>query len=478
MFIIKNAVKNIYRYKNKYILFGVLYLVLILAASVCVALFVRMSAVTDNIAREYAGVVRLQGVGRGTASLPDRLVKEEYVELKNVRYIDDLRFLKYNFATSSLRENVSALEVEINIGRDITPVNTSRFEPVFISGYNLSLLYLALEDFNLESGRMFENDGEAVISKNSRFIPHSPRRWDEDTQMPIEPQPLADEFWNDLDLGDKITIKNADGIYKEFTIVGIQAENPDDGIHTNRRKIYTTLESAEYFDTIAAVEGVGTLGYSITPITEHNSGRDESNIIRMGYDTLVYLDKPENYYALFNYLINNDININGLYFMVYPLFSDFWALTSLARTIQVNMEAFMMLAAFLIIVVTIIVTIILLNNRKYEIAVLRSVGMKKSKLILSYLAENLAFIWSIAFVSLITAQFIAQPFVSRVLEGIHEFVSPEMFEQLTHSANIELILQNIAWVFGGTTAVVMLSLILACINIVRFEPLKIFNKRY
>jgi hypothetical protein len=57
-------------------------------------------------------------------------------------------------------------------------------------------------------------------------------------------------------------------------------------------------------------------------------------------------------------------------------------------------------------------------------------------------------------------------------------VSPEMFEQLTGGGNLALFLQNIAWVFGGATVVVVFTMILACINIVRFEPLKIFNKRY
>jgi hypothetical protein len=39
-------------------------------------------------------------------------------------------------------------------------------------------------------------------------------------------------------------------------------------------------------------------------------------------------------------------------------------------------------------------------------------------------------------------------------------------------------MQNVGLVFGGTTAVVMLSLVLACVGIVRFQPLKIFSKQY
>jgi len=81
-------------------------------------------------------------------------------------------------------------------------------------------------------------------------------------------------------------------------------------------------------------------------------------------------------------------------------------------------------------------------------------------------------------VSLIAAQFIAPLFTRGTFDGIRELVSPEMFSQLTGGAGLEMLLRNAGIVFGGTTAVVALSLVLACINIVRFEPLKIFNKQY
>jgi ABC-type antimicrobial peptide transport system permease subunit len=121
---------------------------------------------------------------------------------------------------------------------------------------------------------------------------------------------------------------------------------------------------------------------------------------------------------------------------------------------------------------------ILMNSRKYEIAVLRSVGMKKSRIIVNYLIENLAFIWGLTLIALIAAQFISRIFTGMIFRDIQDLVSPEIFKQLTRSANLELILQNTGLVFGGTAVVVILSLILACINIIRFEPLKIFNKRY
>ena len=470
MFTIKNSIKNIYRYKNKYILFGVLYLILILIAAVSVSIFVEMSQVTNNILREYASVSKLNKGIADMYDLPDRLSKDDYLTLKDIDYIADIRFSKYNFATNFLKKDVPELDVETHIGENIKAVNTTLMSPVFVCGYNMSLLHITSGDFDLESGRMFENDSECVIDKNSKFIP---QRLDENTKSYI-PYNHDDESWNDLDLDDKIVIKNNDGIYKEYTVVGIQKENPEDDVNTNRRIIYTTFESADYFDNIAAVEQMGLHSYSLNPFSEDIM----TEFISMGYEVLVYLESPEDFLTLNNYFMNDNININDITFSISPFFPDFWSLVSLTRNMESWGMLFMILTDFIIVSVTIISTIILLNNRKYEIAVLRSVGMKRSRIILNYLLENLAFVWGISIVSLVAAQFITPMFTERVFAGISELVSPEFFGKLTQGSNIAMLLQNTGLVFGGTTAVVMLSLVLACINIVRFEPLKIFNKRY
>jgi len=483
MFTIKNAIKNIYRYRNKYIIFGVLYLILILTASVCVNIFVQMRQVTDNILREYASVVTFSpwstSVRDGYYTLdyqdepPDwiRMLKEEYQRLPEIfKHIDDIRFLRYNFSVNHPKEDIAELNVELHIGGDITLFDSTRFEPIIVLGYDLSLIHLVPGDFDLESGRMFENGGEAVIAKNSKFIP---RVWDENEGLNGEWVPSGIyEAWNDLDLGDKIVIKNDDGIYKEFTIVGIQSEKPEYDEETIRRLIYTTFESAEYFESVSDPKRNNP---SLGPFRrEGNRGyyllSDRETVLVIGYEALVYLSSPENYFRL-------DSEVSGIA-TIQPFFSDFWTLTNLTRNMYHYAVLFIAIVGFILIVITIISTVILLGNRRYEIAVLRSSGMKKSRLIINYLIEKLAFIWGIAVVSLIIAPFIASPFTVNVFEGIREFVSPEFFENLTQGINFNLLVQNIGLVFGGTTVIVMMSLILACINIIRFEPLKIFNKRY
>ncbi len=458
MFILKNAAQNIYRHKNKYIMHGILFFILILTASICVNIFIQMNKVTDSILREYAGVSKLESFKfyEDLFDLSNRFTKSNYYELKNIEHVDDIRFLKYNFCTNYLKDD--------NLKLEVTIANTEIKEETFVLGYNLSLIYLIPEEFDLESGRMFENDGECVISKNA----------------------LAEDnssiLWNKTELGDKITIKNNDGIHKEFSVVGIQKQNADDTVDINRRMIHTTLEGAEYFDVIA---GEFSGGISYEPIIIEDAGikypgdpdfNKPSRFIIMGYKALLYLDNPDNFFKVNSQLSNKPLH--GLRFSLTPFFPDFRSLINMTRSLQDASTSFLIIIAFIIICVTIITTVILLNSRKYEMAVLRSVGMKKSRLILNYLIENLIFIWSITAVSLTAAQFIGPIFTNRVFDNMQSMVSVEMFKTLTQGANIELLLQNIGIVFGGMTVFVMLSLVLACINIIRFEPMKIFNKQY
>jgi len=462
MFTIKNAIKNIYRYKNKYILFGLLYLALILAAFVCMNVFMQMDKVTNNIYKNYANVVRFNKMYRPKAgeifdfstTIP-RFTKNDFLEFINFEYVNDVKFLSYNFSTYYTEDSYfdpvtgefNRPSIEFYIDGTVIPSGPLN-NLVGIVGYNMSLLHLSMVDFALESGRMFENDDEAVIAKN------------------ITSSVMGD--WNKLNIGDKIVIKN-DDIYKEFTVVGILKPNPTDHSKLAKQVLFTTFASAEYFDIIAS-EGTGGIGLNDTMISGGNSieGRD---YFRTGYDALIYLNPTE---------IIADLNRKELMdtdIMAEPVFPEHETITNLIKNMRDNTGIFLIITLLVIVCMTIFSTAILLNSRKYEIAVLRSTGTKKSRLIINYLIENLTFIWGITVVSLVVAQFILPIFTGKMFENMRGLVSVEMIENLTQGTNIDLF-QNIGIVFGGTTAVVILSLILAYINIIRFEPLKIFNKQY
>ena len=447
MWCIKNSIKNIYRYRSKYRAFGVLYLVIILVFSVCVSVFIQMRKINDTILKEYASVVEFDtNVNISDDRERLRFTKDDFLKFKEKNYIDEIKFFKYIFDPNYLGENVSEIKKELHISGKIIEWEASP-QPFNIHGYDISLLYLETDEFALEKGRMFEKDDEVVIEKNRKNQDY--------------PE------WNDLDLDDKIILKNDNGIYKEFTIVGIKEQNPKDTDKIYRFMIYTTLESAEYFDVIASKTKTSYISYGTDDLNVLN----EKDFINLGYKTLIYLDSPDNFILLRNKLHGEGVRIK-------LFFTAATTLINLTNTMQTWSATFMAFSGFVILCMTIISTNILLNTRKYEIAVLRSVGMKKSQIILNYLIENIVFIWGITLIALIAAQFISLIFTSRVFEDMQVFISDESFETLIRGGNFEPILQNIGFVFAGTTMVVVLSLIFTCVNIVRFEPLKIFNKQY
>lgn len=372
MFLLRNAAKNIFRFKNRYILFGILYLILIFAASICVNVFIQMETITDNILREYAGVSKIELSFKDIYEERSRITKEEYLELKKIKHISDIRFLKYNFCTDYIiKEN--KFKLEVTAGE--TVVNA----PIFVIGYNISLLHLVPEEFDLESGRMFKSDGECVISKN------------------IFATDDASNVWNKTQLGDIITIKNDGGVHRQFTVVGIIKQNNEDEPKTNRRIIYTTLDSAEYFDAITPSY---PSDYSITDLGIEEDVRiypDDENFdkfvnnhsVSMGYEALVYLDTPETFLNLSSRL--SKIEINNYNLTLTPFFKNFRPLVNLTNVLRQSSAGYSAITAFIIICVTIITTVILLSSRKYEIAVLRSVGMKKKPFdfILSHREFNL-----------------------------------------------------------------------------------------
>ena len=323
--------------------------------------------------------------------------------------------------------------------------------PVYVLGFDVSLIdYIDTKPY-LVDGRMFENAEECIISKNNSY---------------------AEDNWNELKPGDKIVFNDANGVYKEFDIVGIVDEDVvKDSHEIEQGAIYTTTEGAEHFDPL------------VKPcIIERQTG-----YFMQGYDAVIFLESYEYYESFQDKIISESkpFNPSGRYSETYDgIYRDYiypatdnlrttmWFSTSVAG----NTVALIFFIRLIVILVTIISTISLLTNRKYEIAVLRSVGMKKSRLIMSFLIESLVFIWAVTFVSFMTAQIITLVSSDSLLQMQGVF-SADRFASAFDGMKF-LISQNIVGVFGNASAVAAISVILACINIIRFEPLKIFSKQY
>ena len=458
IFVVKNAIKNIGRNRRKYVLFGVLYLLLIIILITMLKVFFFARESHAAYRREFFGALDM-GWGHPSLAIHDmyfpalyeaRSQKDRYLEIKEIAYVYDVRFFSFTFQTfishseRSPYNPDSFMEIrtarftqdEIRLIRD--GVDTEMAElgsNLNIHGIDLSLQHL--EEFELELyacspgqdyGRMFENDNEAVVF------------WGSCAHIP---------FWpNDLRLGDTI-IFELEGLYQEYTIVGFVRPPSATSWSSNRMgyiHLFTTLDSAERFNIFPA-----------------QIGR------RAGYDAIVFLNNPEDFQA-FRREVFETFRDRGWW--ATP-FSRLGYSTTTVGSFIYTVQGWSALVAILISLFTILLmtisSAILTSRRKYEFAVLRSMGMSKGNIVLSNIVEKIVLMWGLFVLAFLVAGTLFYIFILPYLSAS----SPIQVElSLALIASRSLLLA-----FAGTTAFVGLSLIISSIYILRFEPLKIFNRQ-
>ena len=435
----KNAIKNLYRYKKLYQSFFVLYLIVIVMAATCMNVFSQMRVITDNIVREYANVLKFNtSIQNPDDTFEKRMSREDFYAYQSYDHIDEIEIYRYNFDALSVRDDAAPIQKKLTVDGNTVDWGVPG-QPFMIHGYNTALSHLYNDDFVLEKGRMFENSDEAVIYKN---------RLDITSEI---------NGWNALDLNDKIIIENADGIYKEFTVVGIKEQDPEDDEDTYRYILYTTLEGAEYFDGITKDTKATCLYYN--------------NKFDLGYEAVIYIDSAENFIPL-----RNALNSAGI--RIHSFFSDANTLLSLTNMMQTWCGVFFVISAVITIGIVIIATVILLNNRKYEIAVLRSIGMRKQQILVGYMIENVVFVLGTSLAAQLVSALITPFFTKDIFHDIQNLVSAELFSVLTSRLDALLYLRNTGVLLCGTLLLVVMSLAMTCFTIVRFRPLHIYNKQY
>jgi len=458
IFIVKNAIKNIVRNRKKYILFGVLYLLLITILIVMLKVFFFARESHTAYRREFFGALDI-GWGNPSFTIDDFYFptlqdpiaqKERYLEVKESPYVYDVRFYSFTFqAFYTHRERSPYHDYHFNTIRearfnqnDIRLIRDGEYTEIgelqsnlSVHGLDMTLQHLA--DFELELyacspeqdyGRMLENDNEAVVFWGSCI--HSP-------------------FWsNDLRLGDRI-IFELGGLQQEYTIVGFirPPSSADWSAHlTGNIHLFTTLKSAEKFNIFPAAIGLGA-----------------------GYDAIVFLNDPEDFQA-FRREVFNTFHDRSWWAMPFSrLGYSATTVGSFIYTVQGWSMLATILTSFFIILLMIISAIILTNRRKYEFAVLRSMGMSKSNIVLGNIIENITLMWGLFILAFLVAGTLFYILVLPHLSASSP-INIDLPSSLIASRSLLL-------AFAGTTAFVGLSLIVSSIHILRFEPLKIFNKQ-
>lgn len=444
MYIFKNALKNVTRIKGRSILIGIV--VLIIATSSCLALSIKNSA--SSLVESYKNEneieakitldrVKMRDDMKNKSSSGD--TKPNPVEfMANISEIDMNMVKDYGNSeyvksyTYSANTNLNANGIEkvtmeessnnVNIPQDIgrgrignggSSKNTGDFQIVGYGDLNSMTEFLD-SSYKITYGEIFDT----TSSENLCLISNE----------------LAEN--NELKVGDSITLVNPNDETKtvEFKIKGIYEDNTESTEFTMfsnaANKILTTYTALNNFVSLS---------------------EDTENKIVTTTDATFILQNESSIEPFLEELQNKGL-------------SEYYTLTTNVDTINESIKPLENLDNFAIIffivvlviggVILVIVNMINIRERKYEIGVLRAIGMKKKSVLLQFITESFIVTFTSIVIGIVIGSLISVPTANVLLKNeIESKQSKENKISENFGMNQGIILempQNRGGTFSGT----------------------------
>lgn len=368
MFILKNAMISIIRNKGRNILIGIIILVIACTCTITLAI--------NNTATDLINSYKSAYDKELTISF-DREKMMGDVDFSNR---DDMSSVKEKF------NNVSAYTID-----DVKSFGESKYIKDYYYTYSLSLNGKTIEKAESESdsmggmkrpGFLGENESSYDFTLNGYSSVDAMSEFIEGTYEMTE---VVDNVWdiafndkyifineelasfNDLKLNDKVEFEDEDGNSYEFEIIGIYKENES-----------KSSGPASFFSN--SVNTIITNADSLVGITNSNSNVKNKVEATFIIDDYKNADKvQEEFYKKGldkNYVVktNEEVANSGL---------------SSVKNVKSFATTFLIITLLIGGVVLFIINMINIRERKYEIGVLRTIGISKVKLTLQFVSELL-----------------------------------------------------------------------------------------
>ena len=485
MYIIKNAWKSITRAKGRNILIGII--ITIVTISACVSLAINKSS--DTLVNSYKNNNPLEISFRlDPSSLMDATTEEkESFESLTIEMIEE-------YGDSSLvSDYYYTLESSMS-STEITPVD-----------YSTLTVEESTEDDNTNRPKMDSGDFrltaysdfsylEDFISGTKKIVEGTMIEKDNTDNVIVISEDLAEE--NDLSLNDTVTLyaTDEDTTY-EFTIVGIYEDTSDVSEDSfagmtsmnSRNQMYTNLTS-------------------LNEVLEDNEDTTTENTKRMmskdGLSAKFYLEDNDTIDEF-----ESEVREKGLstYYSINTNESETLATLEPIQNISNFSMTFLIVIFIVGAIVLTVINLINIRERKYEIGVLRAIGMSKLKVTAQLVSE----IFIVSIISLLIGTSIgtlaSQPVANMMLNGEIEsykeevtntqnnfgnsnFQRPSMnqnnnpINQMANtdyvdslSVNIDII--TIIQLICVSMSLTLISGIVAVLSINKYEPNKILQNR-
>ena len=467
MYIISNAAKNLLRNKGRNILMAIILLAIVATSGISIIINTTTGKIIEDYKNRFGvqisispNLQKLQAAAQSgkTGGLPP-VSAEQYQAFGKSKYLKETQLQVLVGATSDKQKAIDQDKNPVGggaaaggmvSGSGAASMQAVSMPNMQVIGYNN---YDMLTDFSkglrkITSGKMYQKKNECIVSEDFAKL-------------------------NDLKVGDTIQLKSTSKDDQEFsfTISGIYSDLTQDysnEIHLpsmNRRN-----EIIADFDTVSQM-----------------TDSEQTNV------TATYILKSPNDLAAFT----KQLRALGL-----PDIYDVSGDTVSYNRIVGPVEGLSKVSVTFLIVVLILGAIILIllatmsiRERKYEIGVLRAMGMKKGKVALGFLVEMLIITVICVGIGTAVSTTVAQPVSDILLKKQIQIADqqskssggaliavavgqPDKSEQPPiDKVKIALDLKSFGETAGIAVLLVLISSIMSIVYITKYEPIKILTER-
>lgn len=421
MYLVQNAVRNIFRNKGRNIFLVLITFLIIFAAAVSFLIGSATKSMVGNTRTQFGNQVTIQSTGANELKVADYLKYGESALLQKT---------EFSMTTYGRLDGLRALDEE-------TPDENANMILVATSRADLG------EDFRkglrgIVQGKAPEKEGECLVSE--KFAQH-----------------------NGLTIGSSVKLLPSDAAKTgtaTLTISGVYSDNSVNGtggqagmpLYNRNNEILTTVETAAAIDFMV-----------------NSTGRQ--------FHAVYFLKNPNLLEAF-----QNELQEKGLpeAYTITANEEEYKQMVGPMEKLSKISDIFLIVVLSLGTAVLILVSIMSMRERKYEVGVLRAMGMKKGKVILSLLTEAVVITAFCLILGLGAATAAAQP-VANIL--MHKTIQPGQISSRQEEDEVNPVVKiHITTSTAGEISAVALFLAgissaAGILYITRFEPNRILFER-
>lgn len=509
MYIFTNAFKTISRNMSRNVLIGIIIFIIGLASVIALCINTAATDIVDNKVETSSVEVsfelnmdsmredimgRLEEDSESDKSLTETLSIEEIEEYANSLYVKEY----YNQNSVGLNSSsITVASTENMLDRFMEGEETSSAMPMESSGMQSSSGRTQIGGFNVTTSD-FTLEGYSSLNAMSNFIDGTYQitegdvfeDFDTATYTVIINEELAEE--NDVTVGDVITLTNPSDEEETFevTIVAIYTDNEE------------ITDTTSMFSN--SVNTIITNTATVEAIVEDSEDEYKLELTNTPTIILNSLEVIEDY--------TDEVEDKGLNEMYEVVSNEDEIMSSLEalENLQSFSNTFLILVLIIGSVILLVLNMINIRERKYEIGVLRAIGMKKHLVGMQFVIETFIVTLAAIVIAMIIGSLISVPISSAMLAGEIESLeetsesidsnfgmqsgmsggstgmstpgtsisnlgvqSDNYIDNINAAINVTVVLQMI----GISILITVISSIISIIIIARYNPLTILSSR-